>query len=47
MAVASLVESEVPIKRLLLLVERARQGVAPDSYIPFHNWSSVIQNTMS
>ncbi|KAK9812135.1 hypothetical protein WJX73_009967 [Symbiochloris irregularis] len=47
MAVAGLIDSEIPIKRLLMLVERARQGVPPGSTIPFPNWSSVIQNTLS
>jgi vesicle-fusing ATPase len=41
-AVACLAEAEVPMKRLLLLVDLARQGVPEGQYIPVHRWSQVL-----
>lgn len=41
-AVASLAEAEVPMKRLLLLVDLARQGVADGQYIPLDRWTQVL-----
>lgn len=43
-AASCLTESEVPIKRLLLLVELARQGVPEGSPIPLERWMQVLQD---
>lgn len=37
-----LVEAEVPIKRLLLTVDLARQGVAEGQFIPLQRWTQVL-----
>ncbi|KAK9813277.1 hypothetical protein WJX72_011798 [[Myrmecia] bisecta] len=42
LAVASLLEKEIPIKRLLLLVEMARQDVPEGQRIPLPAWSKLI-----
>lgn len=41
-AVGCLVEAEVPIKRLLLTVDLARQGVAEGGFIPLQRWAQVL-----
>ncbi len=41
-AVASLAEQEVPMKRLLLLVDLARQGVPDGQHIPLQRWIQVL-----
>ena len=33
----------VPIKRLLLLVELARQGVPEDQHIPLQHWTQALK----
>ncbi|KAK9852554.1 hypothetical protein WJX84_006225 [Apatococcus fuscideae] len=44
MAVASLLDSEVPIKRILLLVDMARQSVPEGYAIPIARWTQVIRD---
>ena len=44
MAAASLLESEVPMKRLLLLVDMARQTVPEGYAIPIARWTQVIRD---
>ena len=45
MAVASIIEPEVPIKRLLMLLEMARQGALSDTAtIPITHWSQVLRD---
>lgn len=44
MAVASLIESEMPIKRLLLLLDMARQDVAAGAPIPLQKWNQTIRD---
>ena len=41
-AVGCLVEAEVPIKRLLLTVDLARQGVEEGQFIPLQRWTQVL-----
>lgn len=41
-AVACLVEAEVPIKRLLLTVDLARQGLAEGAAIPLQRWTQTL-----
>ncbi len=41
-AVACLADAEVPMKRLLLLVDLARQGITDGQYIPVQRWSQVL-----
>ena len=43
-AVAVLAEAEVPIKRLLLLVDLARQGVPAGTPIPLQRWHEVLRD---
>ncbi len=43
-AVAGLAEAEVPIKRLLLLVDLARQGVPAGAPIPLERWHQVLRD---
>lgn len=43
-AVASLLEPEIPIKRLLLLLEMARQGLDPGVRIPVLHWNQVLRD---
>lgn len=43
-AVAGLVEAEVPIKRLLLLLDLARQGVPAGAPIPLARWNQVLRD---
>ena len=43
-AASCLVEAEVPIKRLLLLLDLARQGVPEGSHIPLDRWMQVLQD---
>lgn len=43
-AVASLLEPEISIKRLLLLLEMARQGVDQDAQIPVLHWNQVLRD---
>ncbi|KAL0035187.1 hypothetical protein WJX79_005010 [Trebouxia sp. C0005] len=44
MAVASLIESQMPIKRLLLLLDIARQDVPAGSPTPLMNWNQTIRD---
>lgn len=44
MAVASLIESEMPVKRLLLLLDMARQDVAAGAPIPLAKWNQTIRD---
>ena len=44
MAVANILEEEVPIKRLLMLLEMARQGVSHTDTIPITHWSQVLRD---
>ena len=41
-AVACLVEAEVPIKRLLLTVDLARQGLDEGAAIPLQRWTQTL-----
>ena len=41
-AVAHLADSAVPIKRLLLLLEMARQGLPQGHPIPLPRWAQVL-----
>ena len=41
---AGLAEAEVPIKRLLLLVDLARQGVPAGTPIPLPRWHQVLRD---
>ena len=41
-AVACLVEAEVPIKRLLLTVDLARQGLQEGQHIPLARWTQTL-----
>ena len=43
-AASCLTEAEVPIKRLLLLLDLARQGVPEGSHIPLDRWMQVLQD---
>ncbi|CAL5222767.1 g5179 [Coccomyxa viridis] len=43
-AASCLTEAEVPIKRLLLLLELARQGVPEGSHIPLDRWMQVLHD---
>ncbi len=43
-AAAYLAEPETPIKRLLLLLDLARQGVPEGSHIPLERWSQVLRD---
>ena len=44
MAVASLIEPEMPIKRLLLLLEMARQAAPASPTIPVQHWAQVLRD---
>jgi len=44
MAVASLIESQMPIKRLLLLLDIARQDVPAGSPAPLMKWNQTIRD---
>lgn len=44
MAVASLLEPEMAIKRLLLLLDLAREGVPVGSHIPVQRWQQVLRD---
>ena len=44
MAVANILEAEVPIKRLLMLLEMARQGSGDTGTIPITHWSQVLRD---
>lgn len=44
MAVANILEAELPIKRLLMLLEMARQGVLDTDTIPITHWSQVLRD---
>ena len=44
MAVASLLEPELPIKRLLLLLEMARQAAPGSPTIPLQHWAQVLRD---
>jgi vesicle-fusing ATPase len=46
-AVESLLGQQMPIKRLLLLLEMARQGVPDGASIPLQRWNQVIQDIAS
>jgi len=41
-AVAGLADAQVPIKRLLLLLDLARQGVPAGAHIPLARWHQVL-----
>ena len=43
-AASCLTEAEVPIKRLLLLLDLARQGVPEGSHIPLERWMQVLHD---
>jgi vesicle-fusing ATPase len=43
-AVACLLDPKVPIKRLLLLVELARQGIPEGQHIPLQRWTQVLSD---
>ena len=43
MAVASLLDPEMPIKRLLLLLDMARQDMKGQEHIPIAHWSQVVR----
>ena len=38
---------QVPIKRLLLWIDMARQGVEKDARIPLSRWSQVLSQVLS
>ena len=44
MAMANILEAEVPVKRLLMLLEMARQGIPDNSTIPIPHWSQVLRD---
>jgi len=44
MAVASLIESQMPIKRLLLLLDIARQDVPAGIPTPLMKWNQTIRD---
>ena len=44
MAVASLIDSQMPIKRLLLLLDMARQDVPAGAPIPLSKWNQTIRD---
>lgn len=46
-AVQSLLGQQMPIKRLLLLLELARQGVPDGAFIPLQRWNQVLQDIAS
>ena len=41
---ASLIEPEMPIKRLLLLLEMARQAAPNSQTIPVQHWAQVLRD---
>ena len=47
MAVASLIDSQMPIKRLLLLLDMARQDVPAGSPIPLSKWNQTIRDVVA
>lgn len=44
MAVASLLEPEMSIKRLLLLLELAREGLQDGQPIPMQQWQQILRD---
>ena len=44
MAVASLIDTSMSMKRLLLLIDMARQGLPEGTPIPIAKWSQVIRD---
>lgn len=47
MAVASLIETQMPIKRLLLLLDMARQDVLEGAPTPLMKWNQTIRDVSS
>ena len=44
MAVASLIDASMSMKRLLLLIDMARQGLPEGAPIPIAKWSQVVRD---
>lgn len=44
MAVASLLEPEMSVKRLLLLLELAREGLQDGQAIPMPQWQQILRD---
>ena len=44
MAVASLLEPEMAIKRLLLLLDLAREGIPEGAHIPVQRWQQILRD---
>jgi len=44
LAVASLLESEMAMKQVLLLLDLAREGTADQGYISVHKWQQIIRD---
>lgn len=44
MAVASLLEPEMSMKRLLLLLELAREGLPDGKAVPIGNWQQILRD---
>ena len=44
MAVASLLEPEMSVKRLLLLLELAREGLQDGQPIPMKQWQQILRD---
>lgn len=44
MAVASLLEPEMAIKRLLLLLQLAREGLQDGQAIPMKQWQQILRD---